>query len=137
MTDITVRIMVEVLSILGIVTKEIGQGKISTSFPVNISKIIDLPVEKKYLRELVRRKDVMGAFQRLDKLTQEAARVAAAEVLKMTHSIDDKVKDVDEKVESVDERAQSVGMKAEGIEDKIQGVDHKVGSVTQGEIYLH
>ena len=32
LTDIIVKIMVEVLSILGIVTKEIGQGKLSTSF---------------------------------------------------------------------------------------------------------
>ena len=33
MTDIIVKIMVEVLSILGIVTKEIGQGRLSMSSP--------------------------------------------------------------------------------------------------------
>ena len=32
MMDIIVKIMVEVLSILGVVTKEIGQGRLSTSF---------------------------------------------------------------------------------------------------------
>ena len=32
MTNIIVKIIVEVLSILGIVTKEIAQGKMSTSF---------------------------------------------------------------------------------------------------------
>ncbi|KAI9429376.1 hypothetical protein H4582DRAFT_2134672, partial [Lactarius indigo] len=48
MMDIIVEIMVEVLSILGIVTKEIGQGKI-----------------KKYLNRLVGRKDVEDALQRL------------------------------------------------------------------------
>ena len=38
MTDIVVKIMVEVLSILGIVTKEIKQGRMSILyFPVNIS----------------------------------------------------------------------------------------------------
>ena len=31
MTDVIVKIMVEVLSILGILTKEIGQGRMSTS----------------------------------------------------------------------------------------------------------
>jgi hypothetical protein len=36
MMDIIVKIMVEVLSILGIVTKEIGQGRMSTPFPVDI-----------------------------------------------------------------------------------------------------
>jgi len=33
MMDIIIKIMVEVLSILGIVTKEIGQGKMSMPFP--------------------------------------------------------------------------------------------------------
>jgi hypothetical protein len=37
MTDIIVKIMVEVLSILGIVTKEIEQGRFSTCFLVDIS----------------------------------------------------------------------------------------------------
>ena len=97
MTRITVKIMVEVLSILGIMTKEIGHRRKSMSFPVKISTIIDLPAEK-YLEELVGRKDVEDAFQRLDKLTQEVARMAAAEALKITHRIDDKVGGADEKV---------------------------------------
>ncbi len=36
MTDIIGAIMVEVLSIVGIVTKEMGQGQISMCFAVNI-----------------------------------------------------------------------------------------------------
>lgn len=123
MTDITVRIMFEVLSILGILTKEIGQGQMSTSFPVNTSIIIELPVEKKDLVKLVGREDVMGAFQRMDKLTQEVARMAAAEALKVARSIDENVKDV--------------GEKGEGVGDKIQGVDRKIDSVIQGELCLH
>ncbi|KAH9037511.1 hypothetical protein EDB85DRAFT_609212 [Lactarius pseudohatsudake] len=122
MIDIVVKIMVEVLSILGIVTKEIRQGKM-----------------KKYLVKLVGRKDVEDALQRLDKLTQEEARMAAVEVLTISRGIDDKVKDVDEKVEGVDGRVQSVDIKVEGIDDKVrcvnrkvQGVDHKVGSVIRG-----
>lgn len=37
MKNIIVKIMAEVLSILGIVTKEVGQGRKSMSFPVDIS----------------------------------------------------------------------------------------------------
>ena len=37
MRDIIVKIMAEVLSILGIMTKEIGQGSMSASFRVDIS----------------------------------------------------------------------------------------------------
>ena len=42
MTDIIVKIVVEVISILGIVTKEIGQGRISMPFLVDISPEIDI-----------------------------------------------------------------------------------------------
>ncbi|KAH9012846.1 hypothetical protein EDB83DRAFT_2578207 [Lactarius deliciosus] len=121
MTDIIVKIMVEVLSILGIVTKEIGQGR-----------------TKKYLKKLIGRKEVEDALQRLDALTQEEARMAAAEALVITRGIDDKVKDVDDKVEGVDERVQVVGVKVNSIDDKVrtvdnkvQRVDHKIGSVIQ------
>ncbi len=150
MTDMIVKIMVEVLSILGIVTKEVGQGRTSMSFPVDTYAKIDLHAEK-YLKKLIGKKDVEDALQRLDQLTQEEARMAAAEVLTITRGIDDKVKgvddkvkDVDEKVEGVDERVQAVDIKVEGIDDKmrsvdgkVQDVDHKVGSVIQGELYLH
>ncbi|KAH9009288.1 hypothetical protein EDB85DRAFT_2283011, partial [Lactarius pseudohatsudake] len=136
MTDIIVKIMVEILSILGIVTKEVGQGR-----------------TKAYLKKLIGRKDVEDALQRLDALTQEEARMAAVEVLMITRGIDDKVKDVgdkvkdvdemvkvvDEKVEAVDERVQAVDIKVDGIDNKVRtvdskvhGVDHKVGSVIQG-----
>ena len=43
LTDVIVKIMVEVISILGIVTKEIGRGKLSTSFRVDIPIKVDLP----------------------------------------------------------------------------------------------
>ncbi|KAH8983356.1 hypothetical protein EDB92DRAFT_1578578 [Lactarius akahatsu] len=108
MTDIIVKIMVEVLSILGIMTKEIGQGR-----------------TKKYLKKLIGRKEVEDALQRLDALTQEEARMAAAETLAISRGIDDKVKDVGEKVEGVNEKVRT-------IDNKVQNVDHKVGSVIQG-----
>ena len=147
MTDIIVKIMVEVLSILGIVTKEVGQGRMSTSFQVDRSIFkIDLHTEK-YLKKLIGRKDVEDALQRLDQLTQEEARMAAVEALTIARGIDDKVKDVDgrvkdvdKKVDDVDDRVQIVDMKVDGMDDKVrsveskvEGVDHKVGSVVQGE----
>ncbi|KAI9433096.1 hypothetical protein BJY52DRAFT_1218810 [Lactarius psammicola] len=67
MTDVIVKIMVEVLLILGIATKEVEQGR-----------------TKKYFKKLVGRNDVEDALRRLDKLTQEEARMAAAEALMIT-----------------------------------------------------
>jgi archaellum component FlaC len=132
MRDIIVKIMVEVISILGVVTKEIRQGRTSMPFAVDISLNADLPAEK-YLKNLFGMKDVEDALQRLDKLTQEEARMAAAEALTITRGIDDKVNVVDERLEGVDERVQSVDVKVEGIDEKVlivdgrvQGVDDKV-----------
>jgi archaellum component FlaC len=68
-------------------------------------------------------KDVEDALLRLDKLTHEEARMAAAEALKITRGIDDKVEGVDERVKNVD--------------TKVEGIDHKVCSVITGELYLH
>ncbi|KAH8977717.1 hypothetical protein EDB92DRAFT_708792 [Lactarius akahatsu] len=84
MTDIIVKIMIEVISILGIVTKEIRQGR-----------------TMRYLKKLIGRKDVEDALQRLDKLTQEEARMAGVETLAITRGIDERMRSVDNKVDSV------------------------------------
>ena len=122
MKDIIVKIIVEVLSILGIVTKEIGQGSLSASFRVDISPKADFRTEK-FFKKLVGRKDVEDALQRLDQLTQEEARMAAAETLTISCGNNDNVKDASQKVQSVDA--------------KVASVDHKSGSVNQGESKPH
>ncbi|KAH9165582.1 hypothetical protein EDB89DRAFT_1891951 [Lactarius sanguifluus] len=70
MTDMTIKIMIEVLNIFAIATKEMRQSR-----------------AKKYLRKLVGKKEIEDALRRLDKLTQEEARMAAAEILRLTHII--------------------------------------------------
>jgi hypothetical protein len=62
----------------------------------------------KFLKKLAGRTDLEDAVKRLDSLTQEEARMALSEVLRITHSIRDEVKVVDGKVESVDEKVQVV-----------------------------
>ena len=58
------------------------------------------------------------ALKRLDKLTQEEARMATAEVLRSTHAIDGRVLAVDDKLASVD--------------DRVAKVDDKVAEVING-----
>ncbi|KAF8487341.1 hypothetical protein DFH94DRAFT_23655 [Russula ochroleuca] len=67
MTDIVIEIIVEVLKILGIATKEVKRGRL-----------------KKYLKKLTGNTDIEDGLARLDKLTQEEARMASAELLKMS-----------------------------------------------------
>jgi hypothetical protein len=46
---------------------------------------------EKYLKKLIGRKEMEDALKRLDKLTQEEARMAAAEILRLTQIVDNKV----------------------------------------------
>ena len=53
---------------------------------------------------LVGRKDIEDALKRLDRLTQEEALMAAAQILKLTHVVDKKVTGVGNKLEGVDDK---------------------------------
>ncbi len=127
MTDVIVKIMVEVLSIFAIATKEIKQGRASTLFPsyTLISFFIGFYSEK-YLKRLVGRRDIEDALQRLDKLTQEEARMATAEVLRLTQNVGDKVKGIGDQVKGVDGRVQGVDHKMRAVDDRMKEVDDRV-----------
>ena len=56
---------------------------------------------EKFLKRLAGRTDLDDALKKLDKLTNEEARMATAQNLKATHTVDDRVKVVDVKVDSV------------------------------------
>ena len=43
------------------------------------------------MKKLIGKKAMEDALKRLDKLTQDEARMAAAEILKLTHVVDNKV----------------------------------------------
>jgi archaellum component FlaC len=76
------------------------------------------------------------ALQRLDKLTQEEARMAVAQNLKATHAVDERVRGVanmavaiDNRVADVDDRVARVDNKVARVDDKVAGIDDKVTSV--------
>jgi hypothetical protein len=108
MTDIIVKIMVEVLNILAIATKETKQGR--TSEVTRWMQCLDSAHawSEKYLKKLVGRTDIEDALKRLDKLTQDEVRMATAQLLKLTHGVDDKVKVVDNKVDGVSDTVKLV-----------------------------
>ena len=56
---------------------------------------------EKFLKKLAGMTDLEDAVKRLDNLTQEEARMALSEVLRITHNIRDEVKVVDDKVQVV------------------------------------
>lgn len=87
MTDIITKIMVEVLTIFGIATKEIKQGRGSESPSLVIISISTESRPERFLKKLAGRTDIEDALKRLDRLTQAEARMVLAEVLKITHTI--------------------------------------------------
>ena len=77
---------------------------------------------EKFFRKLAGMADLEDALKKLDRLTQEEARIANAEVLRITHSIRDEVKIVDGKVEEVGDKVGDVGDKVECVDEKVQVV---------------
>ncbi|KAF8267806.1 hypothetical protein EI94DRAFT_1700735 [Lactarius quietus] len=94
MKAITVKIMVEVLGIFAIVTKELKQGR-----------------AKNYWNKLIGRRDIEDALGRPGRLTQEEVRMATAQVLKAAHRVEDGVKTVSEGVKGVDDKVKDVDNK--------------------------
>jgi hypothetical protein len=84
MTDMTVKIILEILSILAIVTKEVKHRPRSEFDHERCRVLTEIRLEK-YRKMLRGRNDVEDALKRLDKLTQEEARTTTAEVLKVSH----------------------------------------------------
>jgi len=64
---------------------------------------------------MVGRTDIGDALQTLDKLTQEEARMAAAQILNASHGVDKKVtlvgNELRDEVRGVDDRLREVGEK--------------------------
>jgi hypothetical protein len=54
------------------------------------------------------RTDIEDALTRLDKLTHDEALMATAQVLKLAHTIDDKVTNIDGKVSGIDDNVKAV-----------------------------
>src|SRR6266404_1324557 len=143
MLDVIVRIMVEVILILGIVTKEVSTRPAGTCvLPPPRSKIADSRAVK-YLKKLIGRKDVEDALHMLDRLTQEEEKMACAEALRIAGELEKSMKGVEATVgsvggavESVRTKAEPIGDKLQSISDEAQGVDDKLSAAIQGESCL-
>ena len=124
MKDIMVKIMVEVLGIFGIVTKEMKQGRASEFTPDATLTITDRASEN-FVKKLIGRRDIEDALIRLDRLTQEEARMATAQVLKVAHR-------VEYGVETVGDRVIGVGNQVIGVNNKVKDVNDKVNLAIEG-----
>jgi hypothetical protein len=88
MMNTNVEIIVAILSILGIATKEFKQGRISKQFCTSMSPLIERCLEK-HVKKWIGRTDLEESLNRLDNLTHEQAQMASAKVQRATDAIDE------------------------------------------------
>ncbi len=93
---------------------------------------------EEFLKKLFRNRDnwadVEDGMKRLDRLTQEEAEMAAAQVLKATHTVDNagRVRGVADIALSVDNRVAGVDDRVARVDDRVKAVDDKIAAVDDG-----
>ena len=93
MVDIIVKIMVEVLSALALVTKQIHQGRFSkcaVTYMAHGSKFAIEKFAKKLLGKSNNKVEVV--LQKLDRLTQDEARMVVTQTLGVVHGLEGNVR---------------------------------------------
>ena len=75
------------------------------------------PLSEKFLKKLVGERDIEDALRRLDQLTREEAWMAYAEILKITHGVEDKMREIDDKVKEIFDKVKQVIEGMRGIID--------------------
>jgi hypothetical protein len=98
---------------------------------------------EKYGKKLIGRTDMADALKRLDKLTEEEARMAVAQNLEATHTVDESVRGVentmitgagvDDRVAEVDDRVPRVD-NVDSLDDQGKGINAGVASVDRVEV---
>jgi hypothetical protein len=91
MTDMIVKIMANLIAVLGLATKQIKHGrfgKYSIMYTLPVAQCVTVKFAKKLLGE----SEVETVLQRLDRLTQEEARTTVAQTLGVVHGLVNNVK---------------------------------------------
>jgi hypothetical protein len=86
MTDIIVKILVELLSVLALATKQIKQGRLSKHIIMYILSVAQCTIEK-FAKKLLGESEVEAVLQRLDRLTQDEVRITVAQTLSVVHGL--------------------------------------------------
>ena len=105
MTDIIIKIMVELLSVLALATKQIKQGRFS-KHAVTYPLIVAQCTTEKFAKKLLGDSEIESVLQRLDRLTQDEARTTVAQTLGVVHGLVGNMKVVMEGAECLRDSSQ-------------------------------
>ena len=90
-SDIMVKIMIEVVNVVALATKQIKNGRFSKSSTTHQSSLAHCGTEK-FAKRLLGESEVEAILQRLDRLTQEEAQIAGVHTLEVVHGMFDNLK---------------------------------------------
>jgi hypothetical protein len=91
MTELIVRIMVQLLSVLALATKKVKEGRFSKCAVIYTSPAAYCATGK-VRNKLLGGREIEDALQRLDRLTQDEVRLAVAQTLGVVHRLVDDVR---------------------------------------------
>lgn len=85
MTDMVTKIMIELLSVLALATKQINEGRFSmlNLFGDSLSHLVSESYAKQFLKE----NDFKIVLQRLERLTPEEAQATARQILEVIYGL--------------------------------------------------
>jgi len=87
MSGIITKIMVEVLSVLSLATKQIKQGRLSEWFCIlKVYLVCDVASEK-FAKKLLGESEIEDVLHRLDRLTLDEARMTGTETLQIVYGL--------------------------------------------------
>jgi len=86
MSDIVVKIMVDMLPVLALATKQVRQGRSSKPSVGYISLMAECDAEK-FAKKLLGEAEIEAVLQRLDRLTHDEARMTIAPALRVVHGL--------------------------------------------------
>jgi hypothetical protein len=93
MMDIIVKVMAEVLSVLALATKQIKQGRFSKCIRACHAPLAHRSLEK-FAKKLLGETEIEAVLQRLDRLTQEEARMTVVQTLEVVYGLMNNVKSI-------------------------------------------
>jgi hypothetical protein len=86
MTDVVIKIMVELLSVLALASKQIKQGRFGECASTCTSPVTQFSTVK-FTNRLRGEREIEAVLQRLDRLTREEAQMTVAQTLGVVHGL--------------------------------------------------
>ena len=86
MTDIIIKIMVELLSVFAIATEQIQQGRFG-EYAITYTLSLAQYSTEKFAKKLLKESEIEAVLRRLDRLTQDEARMTVVPLLGVVHGL--------------------------------------------------